>query len=160
MSPFISFSDSNCFGLSGATDEADEFSDPWLPPNDLRSDPRLSRSPGKLVFSPISSASASVRLDFLLKPGVSMPSKFKNHNTKRDHNVAKDKFHREQGLLKAQKKPPQNRVRLHKRAQQRLYAMYYHLGWWMRPQCLQPQLYRREGFNHWDHKLNLWDNIS
>lgn len=104
MSPFISFSDSNCFGLSGATDEADEFSDPWLPPNDLRSDPRLSRSPGKLVFSPISSASASVRLDFLLKPGVSMPSKFKNHNTKRDHNVAKDKFHREQGLLKAKKK--------------------------------------------------------
>ena len=104
MSPFISFSDSNCFGLSGATDEAEEFSDPWLPPNDLRSDPRLSRSPGKLVFSPISSASASVRLDFLLKPGVSMPSKFKNHNIKRDHNVAKDKFHREQGLLKAKKK--------------------------------------------------------
>ena len=104
MSPFISFSDSNCFGLSGATVEADEFSDPWLPPNDLRSDPRLSRSPGKLVFSPISSASASVRLDFLLKPGVSMPSKFKNHNIKRDHNVAKDKFHREQGLLKAKKK--------------------------------------------------------
>ena len=49
-----------------------EFSDPWLPPNDLISEPMLSRSPGKLVLSPDSSESASVMLPLLFRPGVSI----------------------------------------------------------------------------------------
>ena len=72
INPFICFRDSNCSGLSGATvDAVDvEFNEPWLPPNDLSSEPRLIRSSGKLIWSPASSASASLILPFLFTPGV------------------------------------------------------------------------------------------
>ena len=152
MSPFISFSDSNCFGLSGATDEADEFSDPWLPPNDLRSDPRLIRSPGKLVFSPISSASASVRLDFLFKPGVSTPCKSKNHNIKRDHNIhlTESRASLKRKITKSCKTTQKGTVKV--------VCNVLPFGLMNAPTMFTAP-YCREGFNNWDYKLNLWADI-
>ena len=73
INPFICFRDSNCSGLSGATVDAAvdvEFNEPWLPPNDLSSELRLRRSSGRLIRSPVSSPSASVKLPFLFTPGV------------------------------------------------------------------------------------------
>lgn len=97
ISPFICFRDSNCSGLSGATVEVVdvEFREPWLPPNDLSSEPRLMRSSVKLLRSPpASSESASVMLTFLFTPGVgvSVIKRVKGHKLRRRRSHHNNEF--------------------------------------------------------------------